>query len=544
MAPKRPKASTDHTLDLLNNINAPRPNTANALNHKRRRATHADIYDIPSSPAPSQEAVPQTEPRKAGRLGLTSRRMPKFGPPNPSHNVTDNEEDQEPSNDEPDSDDSESESDDSERELVREELYDSEDKEVEELQEKLESEAEEDLFSVPIDLFPDQNEDQAGDEVRDTPEAGSGDEYRERPEDQTGHQAEDQAGDESSNISNSESGSEYREEDEEPADDDSGAERRNSPTPTQQIAGSSTFDVRILERRPRKQRERSHVSRVSPDAQAFQSASSQVQEVPESPTIQSPSQNQDYRRVRSDIFSWLTDTTRESVFKENWDEIRRARKTMKDHADPSMKERFRDIIKLTVRLRVLLETITLDPASASTLRPQCRLIASSVFKEAQWIIYSEAPEDEEEGAYLVNQLEAHIVPRLIDLMVFGFKAYKTINDRAARHFSIILDLLWGYSDRISSLATLNFDISVDVNAHSKRIMAHVKIIKDALNDSRLRERSNRVPRRPPRYQEFILEGVESHISCRPWTHAERSALRNGLEFHEGKKSDILWHLLC
>jgi hypothetical protein len=37
-------------------------------------------------------------------------------------------------------------------------------------------------------------------------------------------------------------------------------------------------------------------------------------------------------------------------------------------------------------------------------------------------LYTEAPEDEHNGADLVNQLEAHIVPRLIDLVILGHNA--------------------------------------------------------------------------------------------------------------------------
>ncbi|KAJ5129727.1 uncharacterized protein N7515_005766 [Penicillium bovifimosum] len=558
--PRKPNASIDKSVGLLNSINASKSNAANTKNLKRRPATGADIYDIPRSPSPPHSQVPQTEPRKAGRFALRSRGVPSSGLPDPSHNAPNDEEGQKPNDDESGSEDrdeegqkrdgksrledSVSESDDTEHEPDREASYDSSDEEMGEGLEKLESEAEEDLFAIPIDLFP-EDQGQPEKEMRATTENRHRDERRGRSEDRARRQAEEQAGHEPSNTSDG--GDPF--EDEEPVDDDSGAESRNSPAPPQQTARSSNIEVQIIQHIAREQRHRSHVSRASSDAQAFPSASSQIhevpestiqsprqnqeiQEVPESPTMQSPRQNQD-RRVRSDLFSWLTDATRDSVFKDDWEEIRIGRKIMKNHQDSRMKERFRDIIKLIARLRFVFETITLDSASASTLRPQYRLIANSIFKEVQWIISSEAPEDEE-GAYLVNQLEAHIVPRLIDLIIHGFKAYKTIKDQASRHFSIILDLLWGCCDRISSLATIDYDISMDVRALSKTIMTHVKAIKDALHDGRLREKSKRVPRRPPRYQQFVLKGVESHISCRSWTYAERDALRNGLEFHEGE----------
>ncbi|KAJ5550535.1 hypothetical protein N7535_001522 [Penicillium sp. DV-2018c] len=634
MARTRSKVSADQAVGFLNNINSFKRNAAKTRDSKRRRTTNADIYDIPSSPSPTPSVqIPRTEPRKTTRRALRNRRisnsasadsshnvpddedgqqpsksaspdsshnvpddeeghqLSKSASPNPSHNAPDDEEDQQPRNDQSGPEESESELDDSE--------YDSEDEEMEGKLKKMESDDEQDLFSIPSDMAPDDEEAQVAKQLRATFANGLRDEYRERPEDQAGRHAEEQAGDTPRNTFD--------------GDDDPEAESRNNPTPTQQTAKSSAIEVQIIQRRHGKQKDPSHESRASPDAeasqgtssmyprllkglripsltpstrassqiqevpesvgsqplsralsdaqaspsaswqiqegpdspgiqpwsrassyaQASQRASSQIEEVPESTTIQSPHEIQAHRKKRSDLFSWLTDATKESVFKDDWEEIRTARKIMKNHADSSMKERFRDITKLIARLRLVIETITLDPDSAFTLRAQCSLIANSVFKEAQWIIYSEATEDEQGGGYLVNQLEAHVVPRLIDLLILGFKGYKTINNKAAQHFSIILDLLWGCSEKITALADLNFEISMEVSAHSRKIMSHARVLKAALRDGRLREKSNHVRRQAPVQYRYVLEGVDSQISCGPWTQGEKDALCVGLEFHEG-----------
>ncbi|KAJ5959692.1 uncharacterized protein N7479_006842 [Penicillium vulpinum] len=537
MAPKRSNNRfTDYSLGLLNNINALGRDAADIRDPKRRRATHADIFEIPISHSPIRSPkIPQTEPKNTNRLSLRSRRVLRAVQPDSSPSVSDNEEDKSPSNGESGSGDSESESIQSGPSGSGEkEVDEGVDEEVDDNLTELQREAEHDPFPEPVDLFPAEDEDQADDqdgyEARGAQGNESGDKSEYGDKEQGGDQAAEEARDAQDNNT-SEDGSEY--EDEEEADDYSPAEFQNHTTPTQQIANANTPAMQILESIPRNKTDDTHINRMSANAQESKNVSSQLQGVPETPSIQSPRPNHDHRSARSNIFTWLTEATKESGFKDTWEAIRKTRKTLKTHADPSTKEHFRGIIKLIERLRDLFETMTNDPASASSLKNKCSLIANGVFKETQWIIYTEAPEDEENGAYLVNQLEAHIVPRLIDLIILGFKIYKTIHDRGSRHFRIILDLLWGSCDRISSLAQMHYDISRNVMAYSKRVLPHVKALKDALKDGRLRETPNSIPRRSLPYKHFELEEVDSHISCGRWTHGEKIALRDGLQLYEG-----------
>lgn len=535
MAPKKLKRSTDYSLEFLNSINTPRHNAEGAKDPKRRRTTHAEVYSFPLSPSPTQsQKAPRTEPRNTSRLSLRNRRIHRHAP----YGLSENEEDQGASNGESGSEDSESESDDNESLLEQDGPNENEARPRDEYHKELQREVEEDPFPDPVDLFPaeddNQSQNQAGSQLgnraEDVSDAESGDDYSD-DENQAGSQ---EGKEEAKNTSDDESRNEHSDEVENPTERFVPADVEVQSTSNKHIAYSNTVEVQIFESASKNQRGHLRTSRVSPDVQGSQNLASQLQGVPETPTIQPPQADQDHQSARSDIFTWLTETTKESGFKETWEAIRRTRKTLKTYADPSMKERFGDIIKLIGRLRGVFQTMTDDPTSASSLKHQCSLIANNIFKEAQWIIYTEAPEDEEEGAYLVNQLEAHIVPRLIELTLSGFKTYTIINDRVARHFRIILDVLWGCCDRISSLAEMQYEISMSVMAHSKRLMPHVKNIKDALKDGRLRQQPHRMPRRPPSYKHFGLDEVDGHISCGRWSYAERAALRDGLQLYEGK----------
>lgn len=526
MTTKRFKRSTEHSLDFLNNITAPRHIDANTKDPKRRRTTHADVYDIPVSPSPKQsEKSPQSEPRNTGRLSLQNRPIPWLAPPVPLYHVSDSAE-VESSNGESEPDHNASEPDSPELVLQHDETDVAEGEEGEAYREESESQAGEVSFLQPVDLFPSDEQDgslveeQPSDEDNDESEDGYGDDD---------DQAASPAGENLEDVPGNESGDEYIDTAEE--DNGSPLDYQNNSAFTPTVPRSHTVEVQIV---ATSQSNRLRISRGPTDVQALQNVPPQPQEVPETPTMQSPGPYQTNHSTGPNIFTWLTEATKGSGFKETWDAIRITRKTLKAHADLSMKERFGDIIKLIERLRGFLEIVTDDPASAPSLKYQCSLIANNIFKETQWILYEEAPEDEEQGAYLVNQLEAHIVPRLIDLVIFGFKTYKTIDDRGLRHFRIVLDLLWGCSDRIYALTQMHYDISVSVWAYSKRTGQQVKVIKDALNDGRLREMSNKTARRPRSYKHFLLEEVNGHIACGRWTSAERAALRDGLRLYEGK----------
>ncbi|EKV06345.1 hypothetical protein Pdw03_3496 [Penicillium digitatum] len=522
MAPKRSNRSTEYTLGLLNNINALGRDAAKIQDSKRRRTTHADVFEIPISPSPTQSRkTPQTEPKNKSQLNLRNHTVPRFARPTPPPNVFDTEEENGPSKDESGPGDSESES-------MQDGPGGSGEEELDDSRDELRRQTEHDPFPEPVDLFPAEDEgqvdDQIGYEARNAQEDVSGDGIEYEDEEEVDDQAGEEAIDARVNVSEDES--EYEAQVEEGANDSPGS-KQNHSTPTQQIANADTLEVQILQRVPRNQMVDTHKSCVSANAQ-------EPREAPDTPKIQLSRPNQEHRCIRSSLFTWLTETTKDSGFKDTWEAIRRARKSLKAHADPSTKKNFRGIMKLIERLRGLFETTVKDPASASSLKNQCNLIATSIFKENQWIIYTEAPEDEDDGAHLVNQLEAHVIPRLIDLVILGFKTYKTITDQGARHFRIVLDLLWGSCDRISCLAQMHYEISGGVMARSKIAMRHVKTLKDALNDGRLRETAHRIPQRPLAYRQFELEEVESHISCGRWTSPEKTALRDGLQLYRGE----------
>jgi hypothetical protein len=420
---------------------------------------------------------------------LRSRKTPTPALDQPSNSSVD-EEDEEPNKAEPESERGDAESNDGKSESGANENDDNgEEPQADDLNES-ENEYELDLLPELANLLPDEDEDEVGD----------GDE--DKIENEHGH--EDQSDESSDEIS---------------AQDQADSMSTTAP--------NNIVEVQIPHNTATHPSESSHSTHAPINAPLSPSIElSKPRVVPETPAIHQVTPDQPVGK-RHDIYNWLAETIAESGFKEVWEDILKIKKTIKLRADPSMKGSFNHIKRMIYRLRGVYKMMTETPVSDAPMirawRDQCSLIANNIFKEVQWIIYDEAQADEEGGARLVDQIEAYIIPLLIELVLFSFKAYKVGGNLLQGSFCISLDLLWGCSYKISSFG----DISV--TSPIGKLMPSVKNIKDALESGMLRERAHMMPRMVGKYRHFQLTEVDSHISCEPWSRQEKSALRRAYE---------------
>jgi hypothetical protein len=487
-------ASTNDSLGWINHIHA--SDVDNLSSTKRRRTAQPSVYDLPVSPERPQRP-PRIEPINTGRE-LRSRQKPSLVQPESSSSSFD-EEDGESIKAETDSEKSDPEPNDRESSSGENEN----DNNGEEYQADNESGNGNELDPLPrpLHLFSDEDEDGHED----------GNSYGESDKDDDTDKPEDNPIDETS--------------------DD----------PSAQVQAESTFippsDVTIEVGTPkstvRNQSEGSHpIDAPKNGLRSLSIDSSPPREIHETPSTHQPLSDRPASAPHA-IFKWLAETIEGSGFKEVWEDIRKTRSAIKPRADPSMREPFNHIKRMIYRLRGLYKTTAelanSDFSTRRDWRNQCSLIANNIFKEVQWIIYDEAQNDEEGGATLVDQLEAHIIPLLVELVLFGFKAYMLGGNWVERSFCTSLDLLWGCSYKISSFADLARHIGFSVIASSRKLMPLVKTLKDALNNGILRETAHGKPYRPQPYRHFELTEVESRISCAPWTRKESDALRRAYE---------------
>lgn len=592
MPPRRIRklgGSTDESVHWLNNPNA---GTRNLPDPKKRRVTNeTSVYDLPVSPE-----RPRRQPQN--ERNLRSRRVPTRREPSPNESGSDEEEDEkdqeDPSDAEPESDIEVADATDAPTPIVvvrnvhKEEVNSSQDHQA------AENENEADPFPGPIELFTTEEEDTPmddavngdGDQVdNDSPSPDDSDSDRSslskveylagdiaeaqadtevpspgsdagsdvRPDTESSGNDQDSAGIDDETGPRSQSGDESPGAD--ALDPEFEADWDNEPfaetqtnadsTPNSHSSGEVQIPESSVETRPHRLQPAHMPSNTS---QSLQTHSSQPQEILETPAPKTHSfSNEGNARPRHEIFTWMANTIKTSGFERTWDVLRQTRTNVKRKADPSMRERFTHIRKMKSRIQSFYEEMTHSDTPTIAMRDhkreQCTLIANNIFNELQWIIFNEARVRSPEGGALVNQVEAHVIPWLIELVYFGFRAWKTWNEKekinwGMWHFRISLDLLWGSSYKITAWSDMTYG-ERNVPTPLRGLMPAVKAIKDALNDGRLRELGGRRPKPP--YRHFELTEVGDNISIEPWSRVEKDALRKAFESavlngFEGEKS--------
>lgn len=579
MPPRRIRklgGSTDESVHWLNNSTQ---GARSLPDPKKRRVTNeTTVYDLPVSPE-------QLQRQAQNEKNLRSRRRTARREPSPDTSTSEEEEEEDEEEENPS--DAESESD---IELpdandaptptvvihnVKQEYVNPDDG-----QQVLENENEADPFPGPIELFTTEDEDtaiddavngdgnqvdddssNADDSVSDRSSMSKVEDLASATEVQIntgspslGYDAGSDAGshtgslekDEDVTINDLATGTEIHYRNESPgadaldpefeadSDNESSAEPQTSAdsTPKPRSAGEIQIPERSVQTRLEHPQPIHKPSNTSRSSQIY---SSQPSKIAESlgPTTQ-PSSNGGHARPSHEIFTWLTNTIEESGFKRTWDVLRGTRRTSKQKADPPMRERFAHIRRMKMRMQSLYEELTQSNTPTTAMRDlrreQCTLIANNIFNELQWIIFQEAREEPSGGA-LVNQVEAHVIPWLIELVYFGFQAWKTWNEKGKVnwlmwHFRISLDLLWGSSYKIKSYSDVTYG-ERNVPTPLRGLMPAVKAIKDALDNGRLRELGG-VRSKPP-YRHFELTEVTDNISLEPWSRVEKDALRKAFE---------------
>ncbi|KAK9850487.1 hypothetical protein MYU51_011933 [Penicillium brevicompactum] len=556
MPPRRIRklgGSTDESVNWLNN---PTQGARSLPDPKKRRVTNETAeYDLPVSPE-------QLQRQAQNERNLRSRRRTARREPSQDISTSeDQEEEEDPSDAESESDIELPDANDAPTPTVVIRNVRQEEVNPDDGQQVLENENEADPLPGPIELFTTEDEDTAiddavngdGNQVDDLASAtevqintgspGLGYDAGSDARPNTGSLEKD----EDMTINDLATGTETHYRNESPgadaldpefeadSDNESSAEPQTSADSTSKPR--SAGEIQIPESSVQTRLEHPQpIHKPSNTSQSSQIHSAQPSRIAESlgPTTQ-PSSNGGHTRPSHEIFTWLASTIEESGFKRTWDVLHETRRTSKQKADPPMRERFAHIRRMNTRMQGLYEELTQSNTPTTAMRDlrgeQCTLIANNIFNELQWIIFQEARDEPSKGGALVNQVEAHVIPWLIELVYFGFQAWKTWNEKGKvnwlrRHFRISLDLLWGSSYKIASYSDVTYG-ERNVPTPLRGLMSAVKAIKDALNNGRLRELGG-IRSKPP-YRHFELTEVTDNISLEPWSRDEKDALRKAFE---------------
>lgn len=469
--PKKRRARRTEPWTVLNNVNNPDANTSTASKApKRRHTTHrANIYDLPVSPSPEPQPEPEIAPEtpeRTLRSGLRSRNERRSAPgPDLSHGEDDHggssAEDAQPDEAPESSEDKASGDEDEGNELI-----------VNDESEELGSDRSRgnlNLFSSDRDANSDQN-DSPGSPNPSIPETP--------PPPQTQPK---------SNLP-----PEFFEQFENPSDHEMPDQDENEAEKSPQGSVQELLDNQLSE------------------TQFF----SQIQNETEA--------DRSYRR---DLRIWFDQEIEESNLKNEWEIIFQNRKRIRKHATRPMPDVLDDSRDIVAELQQAYKQVVAESYLSSDLHRELRNLKDSLYVEL-WRLSDAAmwKSGNEATAWQIDQFQAHIIPKVINLLPSSFKVYRTLDYAASSQLQDTLFLLIQCGLRIKDVVASRYLIKEDgfQNACDWTRAIHIPlshILKDLKQ------------RRPTE------ESTITHVRLQQeqtWTREEEDTLLNGLQQYSGE----------
>ncbi|KAJ5168871.1 uncharacterized protein N7482_004465 [Penicillium canariense] len=257
-----------------------------------------------------------------------------------------------------------------------------------------------------------------------------------------------------------------------------------------------------------------------------------------------------------DLSRWMAQEIERSPLAELWNILRREKRSLRKVAIRPTPAYLRGASLELTELRQLyyemIESLTLSRETQRelrNLREAIRTESTRVFEYAA----EEVPEETNEGSWMLDQFEAHVCCHLITLVMFGFRAYRTLGQPAYDQFENILELLLWCCTQISNYAQTTYLRST--KARTRVLRLPLKRIMKALESGQLaagratgsNNQSQATPGDSIWTQSSMLLTQEGITSTpvdipplpRPWTRYEEDALRAGLrQFSAGHDNRI------
>lgn len=467
--PKKRRARRTDPWTVLNNVNNPNANTSTTSKApKRRHTTHrANVYDLPFSSSPERQPEPESAPKTPQRIlrsGLRSRSERRSAPgPDLSHE--DDLDGSAAEDAQPDEAPGSSENEASDDENDDNELI------VNEESEELGSNRSHGsliLFSSDHGANDDQNDSPGSPNPsipetppppRTQPKTNLPPEFFEQFEDPSDHEMHDQ--------------------------DENQAEK----SPQDSVQG--LLDNQLSE------------------TQLF----SQVQNETEA--------DRSYRR---DLRIWFDREIEKSDLKNEWHIIFRRRKWFRKHAMRPMPDVLGDSRDVVAELQETYKEVLAKNYLSSELCRELRNLKDSLYVEL-WRLSDAAmwKSGNEATAWQIDQFQAHILPKIINLLLSSFKVYRTLGDTASCQLQDTLFLLIQCGLRIKDVVASRYLIKEDgfQNACDWTRAIHIPL-SHILKDLR--------QRRPTEESTIIHVRLQQEMT---WTREEEDTLLNGLQQYSG-----------
>lgn len=541
VAPKKRRTRHSDAVDILNGINRTSPR----LSRKRRQtAPRENIYDIPVSPEPPAETAPK---EKDVTTSLTSppssddQSAQESSGPVPDYQLAPEEDEewnegQEPSDDDDDED---------------------EDEEVSETPRHNQEEEPGDPFQDHLDLFSsDVNEAASGSsegspsevageqssaesQPESTPEAVSAPESAQESAGESGPAPVSEVGpDDGVTVVIQAHGSGHQADGEERnVDDDSPPASQYASIPERPSA-QPPRNTRSARTRADDYEQGFVIDSLSDSADSEHEREDEDQDHDlrgrprpvEIPTVES---NQSENRgngdgIRRELRDWFSKEIDESPMETEWRKLWAQGAELRRHRSSGIPEYLEETHRLIVHVREIYEEITQSKQFSSTQETTLAVSRADIFADVRQVF--EYASERTQDASVLNQFEAHMIPRMVTLIQFSFRAFTILGRPAADQFHGTLDLVLRCSVRIDDYRKTGF---LPALARSRPLRLPLKRLMAALKDGRL---DHHLPAqlRPtqPQPSQPLTPGITPPRV--PWTPQEEEALLDGLRRYTGE----------
>jgi hypothetical protein len=222
---------------------------------------------------------------------------------------------------------------------------------------------------------------------------------------------------------------------------------------------------------------------------------------------------------------WFAHEVEESSLKDEWQTIIRKGKWLRKQALHPMPEILKDPRDIIAELGQIYKQVVATEYLSSDIERGLRNLKDSLFIELVRL-RKLAVNSTKKGvtASTIDQFEAYIIPRVITLLLFGFKLYRTLGDTASAQLQDTLFLLIECAQRIKDVAITGLLVKdggfQNVCAWSQSIRTPLRrILKDLKQ------------KRP------VEDSTIGQVNTKPdevWTKQESGTLIEGLEQYSGE----------
>jgi hypothetical protein len=222
---------------------------------------------------------------------------------------------------------------------------------------------------------------------------------------------------------------------------------------------------------------------------------------------------------------WFAHEVEKSSLKDEWQIIIRKGKWLRKQALHPMPEILQDPCDIVAELRQIYKQVVATEYLSSDIERGLRNLKDSLFVELVRLRKLAVHSTKKEvTASTIDQFEAYIIPRIITLLLFGFKVYRTLGDTASAQLQDTLFLLIECAQRIKDLAITGLLVkdvgSRNACAWSQSIHTPLRrILKDLKQ------------KRP------VEDSTIGQVNTKPdeaWTEQESGTLIEGLEQYSGE----------